>query len=217
MDADKGELRPDQWERLKGVVADALEQENVAERRAFVARACADDTTVRREAEAMLAFSPDRLEYEAESMARALRREEPSHADERIGSYQIIRELGRGGMGSVWLARRADQQFEKQVAIKLLKRGTDTDEVLRRFRGERQILARLEHPNIARLLDGGTTADGLPYFVMEYVKGVRITEFCAAQNLNVASRVELFLKVCGRFNSRTRTSSSTATSSQAIS
>jgi serine/threonine protein kinase/tetratricopeptide (TPR) repeat protein len=196
VDADSRELSPDQWERLKGVVADALERDDVAERRAFVAHACADDTAIRREAEAMLAFSPDRLENEAESMARALRRDEPSRADERIGSYQIVRELGRGGMGSVWLARRADRQFEKQVAIKLLKRGTDTDEVLRRFQGERQILAQLDHPNIARLLDAGTTQDGLPFFVMEFVEGERLTDFVWARALPLNERLHLFGKIC---------------------
>ncbi|HEX4629682.1 MAG TPA: serine/threonine-protein kinase [Chthoniobacterales bacterium] len=114
----------------------------------------------------------------------------------RIGNYELIRELGRGGMGTVWLARRADRQFEKLVAIKLLKRGTDTDEVLRRFQTERQILARLEHPNIARLLDGGVTDDDLPYFVMEYVDGRPITEFCRDHALTIEERLRLFLKIC---------------------
>jgi serine/threonine protein kinase len=159
-------------------------------------KACADDTAVRREAEAMLTFSPDRLEHEAESMARALRREEPSRADERIGSYRVVRELGRGGMGTVWLASRADRQFEKQVAIKLLKRGTDTDEVLRRFQSERQILAQLEHPNIARLLDAGTTEGDLPFFVMEFVEGERLTDFVWARALPLNERLHLFGKIC---------------------
>src|SRR5437660_3288985 len=95
----------------------------------------------------------------------------------RVGAYAIVRELGHGGMGAVYLAERADGAFEKQVAIKVLKRGTDTDEVLRRFSGERQILARLTHPNIAGLLDAGTTDDGLPYFVMDYVAGKPITKY----------------------------------------
>ena len=99
-------------------------------------------------------------------------------------------------MGAVYLARRADETFEKQVAIKILKRGTDTDEVLRRFRAERQILARLEHPNIARLLDAGTTVDGLPYFVMERIEGVPITDFCNERGLKSEERVRLFLQVC---------------------
>ncbi len=114
----------------------------------------------------------------------------------RIGSYELVRELGRGGMGTVWLAKRADQQFDKLVAIKLLKRGTDTDEVLRRFQAERRILARLEHPNIARLIDGGETDDGLPYFIIEFVNGLSITEFCRTKRLTIDERLRLFLRVC---------------------
>src|SRR3954469_6295871 len=114
-----------------------------------------------------------------------------------IDRYRIIREIGRGGMGAVYLAERADQQFEKQVAIKLIKRGMDTDQVLRRFQHERQILASLEHPNIARLLDGGTTDDGLPYFVMEYIKGERIDSYAEQQQLSIRARLELFRQVCG--------------------
>ena len=91
-----------------------------------------------------------------------------------IDRYRIIREIGRGGMGAVYLAERADAEYEKQVAIKLIKRGMDTDAVLRHFRNERQILASFDHSNIARLFDGGTTGDGLPYFVMEYVEGLPI-------------------------------------------
>ena len=108
----------------------------------------------------------------------------------------IVREVGRGGMGAVYLAARADQEFKKDVAIKLLKRGTDTDEVLRRFRAEREILARLEHPNIARLFDGGTTEEGLPYFVMEYIAGIPVTDFCLTRNLSLEERLRLFLKIC---------------------
>jgi serine/threonine protein kinase len=99
-------------------------------------------------------------------------------------------------MGAVYLAQRADGQFTKRVAIKVLKRGTDTDEVLRRFRMERQILANLEHPNITRLLDAGTTTDGLPYFVMELIEGTPITRFVQQQKIDVKGRLHLFLKIC---------------------
>ena len=99
-------------------------------------------------------------------------------------------------MGAVYLARRADRQYEQQVAIKLIKRGMDTEAMLRRFRNERQILAGFDHPNIARLLDGGTTEDGLPYFVMEYVEGVPIDEYCEREALDVAARLQLFRQVC---------------------
>lgn len=114
----------------------------------------------------------------------------------RIGAYKIVNELGRGGMGAVYLAERADGVFEKQVAIKVLKRGTDTDEVVRRFSAERQILARLEHPNIAGLIDAGTTDDGLPYFVMEYVFGAAITNYAGDRKLSVNERLELFRIIC---------------------
>ena len=99
-------------------------------------------------------------------------------------------------MGTVFLAERADGQFEKQVAIKILNRGADTAEILRRFRAERQILAKLDHPNIARLLDAGTTEDGLPYFIMDYIVGAPVTRFAVAQKLSTRQRLELFLKIC---------------------
>ena len=113
-----------------------------------------------------------------------------------IDRYRIIREIGRGGMGAVFLAERADDEYQKQVALKLIKRGTDTDSVLRHFRNERQILAGFDHANIARLFDGGTTESGLPYFVMEYVEGLPIDEYCNAQGLSVIERLKLFREVC---------------------
>lgn len=190
------QLTPERWERVKTVVADALECPTET-RAMFVTEACADDTVVFREVESMLAFSASKLDACVEALSSAREPVADAVAGERIGAYELVREIGRGGMGAVYLARRADHEYHKEVAIKLLKRGTDTDEVLRRFRGEREILARLEHPNIARLLDGGTTQDGLPYFVMEYVPGARITDFCFANNLSIHDRIHLFLKVCG--------------------
>jgi non-specific serine/threonine protein kinase/serine/threonine-protein kinase len=116
----------------------------------------------------------------------------PTH----IGPYRLIRRLGRGGMGTVHLAVRDDDAFEKHVAIKILKRGMDTEAIVRRFRHERQILASLNHPFIAGLLDGGTTLDGLPYFAMEYVEGQPITDYCETRALDTTGRIELFRKVC---------------------
>ena len=115
---------------------------------------------------------------------------------DRIGPYRVIAKLGHGGMGTVYLAIRSDHQFEQQVAIKLIKRGLDTDDILRRFYQERQILARLIHLNIARLLDAGSTEDGRPYFVMERVRGERIDVYCAAQKLSLIQRLLLFQQVC---------------------
>ena len=120
----------------------------------------------------------------------------PDMAGRRIGVYRLVRMLGHGGMGSVYLAVRDDEQFHKEVAIKLLKRGMDTDFMLGRFRQERQILANLEHPFIARLLDGGATDDGLPFFVLEYVDGLPITKYCTEKNLNLNERLRLFRLVC---------------------
>src|SRR5262245_35089982 len=114
----------------------------------------------------------------------------------RIGPYKLIREIARGGMGAVYLAARADEEYRKQVAIKIVKRGMDTEAIVRRFRKERQILAGLDHPNIARLLDGGTTEDGLPYFVMEYVEGLPLDTYCDTHKLSIAERLQLFRTVC---------------------
>jgi non-specific serine/threonine protein kinase/serine/threonine-protein kinase len=116
--------------------------------------------------------------------------------DRRVGPYRLVRELGHGGMGTVYLAVRDDDAFHKRVALKILKRGMDTDAIVRRFRTERQILAGLDHPNIARLLDGGSTADGLPYLVMEYVDGAPLVEYAEARQLDTAARLDIFLAVC---------------------
>jgi len=120
----------------------------------------------------------------------------PAIAGQQIGTYKVIRELGRGGMGAVYLAARADESFDKQVALKLIKRGMDTDAIIKRFVMERQILANLDHPNIARMIDGGTTNDGLPYFVLEYIEGTTITRYCDEHKLNTLERLKLFLQVC---------------------
>lgn len=114
----------------------------------------------------------------------------------RIGVYELTEEIGRGGMGAVYLAERADGEFRQQVAIKLIKRGMDTDFVLSRFRNERQILANLNHSNIVLLLDGGTTDDGLPYFVMDFVEGEPLHKYCDRKKLNLTERLEIFRQVC---------------------
>ncbi len=134
-----------------------------------------------------------------QAMADVFYTERPSQTTligKQIGSYEIIGYIGEGGMGSVHLAERSDGEFEKQVAIKLIKREIVADLNLRRFRRERQILAGLEHPNIARLLDGGTTDDGIPYLIMELVKGRPLLDFCRANELDTDTRIKLFLQVC---------------------
>jgi TolB-like protein/Tfp pilus assembly protein PilF/predicted Ser/Thr protein kinase len=173
-----------------------MEQPSVQRRTETLRQACADDPGLFREAEALLNQDTTSLEHFAEFAETWLRDDPPSRVGERLGAYAITREIGRGGMGAVYLARRADGQFEKQVAIKILKRGTDTEDVLRRFRDERQILANLEHPNITRLLDAGVTSDNLPYVVMEFVDGKPITDFVREEGCALSERLALFLKVC---------------------
>jgi serine/threonine protein kinase/tetratricopeptide (TPR) repeat protein len=190
-------MTPDRWQQVKNTLAAALECPDEHSRATFLATACGDDTALRREVESLLAQSDGELESVAEVIGIASTNSlHSADTGRKVGSYELIRELGRGGMGTVWLAKRADQQFDKVVAIKLLKRGTDTEEVLRRFQTERQILARLEHSNIARLLDGGTADDGLPYFVMEYVEGQPITKYADQHRLSVSDRLNLFRVVC---------------------
>ena len=113
-----------------------------------------------------------------------------------MSGYTLVREIGRGGMGSVYLAERSDGAFHKQVAIKLVQPGMNSADILARFRREREILASLDHPGIARLLDAATTEEGLPYFVMEFVDGQPIDRWCDERKLNVTQRLELFRAVC---------------------
>ena len=201
------------WQRLKSMLVDALEQESPAARTAFLERSCLDDTGLLREAESLLAETEvllqdatDDLEECADRAAAFIPREDVSEIGQRIGAYMIIREIGQGGMGSVYLGARADGYFQKQVAIKLLKRGNDSEEVLRRFRAEREVLARLDHPNIARIIDAGTSESGRPYFVMEYIEGTPITRFVEEDKESVAGRLNLFLKICGAVEAAHRNS-----------
>lgn len=148
-------LNPGRWQRLKDILAEVLDNASPEKRAETLNQLCAEDTALLREAQKLLGQDTTIFEEFAEIAAKRLRSDERDRIGERMGAYAVVKELGRGGMGAVYLAERADGQFEKRVAIKVLKRGTDTDEVLRRFRIERQILANLEHPNITRLLDGG--------------------------------------------------------------
>jgi tetratricopeptide (TPR) repeat protein len=120
----------------------------------------------------------------------------PRALERPVGPYKLLRELGRGGMGVVYLAARADAEYQKRVAIKVIRLGMDESEVVRYFRRERQILASLDHPHIARLLDGGTTEDGLPYLVMEYIEGLPVDEYCDGRRLPIAERLKIFEQVC---------------------
>src|SRR6476646_8845669 len=193
-------MDPAPLERLKEIFHSARELQP-GERDAFLTGACDNDDQLRREIEALLESDRAAENFIADPPARLVAdafggSPDPSEAGRMIGQYKLLECIGSGGMGAVYLAERADQQFQMQVAIKLIKRGMDTDSVIRRFQHERQILASLEHPNIARLLDGGTTDDGLPYFVMEYIRGVRIDRYAEEHELSINARLELFRRAC---------------------
>jgi serine/threonine protein kinase len=191
------QLEHQRWWQIDELFQEALVL-TVQDRAAFLTSACAGDAQLRREVEALLATEEEADSFLATPPVKFRQSALPEEAavGQRLGAYRLLRELGRGGMGAVYLAERADGQFQQQVALKLIKRGMDTDEIISRFRHERQILAGLNHPNIARLLDGGTTADGLPYFVMEYIVGQPIDRYCAEQQLGVEARLQLFRDVC---------------------
>jgi non-specific serine/threonine protein kinase/serine/threonine-protein kinase len=166
-------------------------------RSAALAAACGDDAELRAEVERLLDADRRATAFVGDASAGIQRVASTVLPElDHIGPYRIVRELGRGGMGTVFLAERDDAQFTMRAAIKLIKRGMDSDAVLERFRHERQILAGLEHPNIARLLDGGTTSEGLPYFVMEYVDGLPVDEYCRTHRLSIEERLDVFIQIC---------------------
>ena len=190
---------PEAWARVQEAFAAAVDLQPT-QRALLLDRVCGEDETIRREVEALIeadARMAGLIEHPVSGLPRELLLEgEEAFAGRQFGAYRAVRELGRGGLGTVYLGARADDQYQKEVAIKVVRRGLDTDDILRRFRAERQILAQLEHPNIARLIDGGTTDGGLPYFVMEFIKGEQIDVYCARKQLSIQQRLELFTKVC---------------------
>jgi serine/threonine-protein kinase len=195
-------MRPadDRWDRIKELFEAAVDLDP-SKRAALLEKECGGDEALRVEIESLLQSDVQTAGFIERPAFEIPRDLFPNNGEEpfvgrQFGAYQVIHEIGRGGLGAVYLAARADDQYRKQVAIKLVRRGLDTEDILRRFRNERQILAQLDHPNIARLIDGGTTDSGLPYFVMEYVKGEPINAYCDAHALPTAERLNLFRKVC---------------------
>lgn len=191
-------MTAEQWQQVKSLFDQALDHPK-SERKSWLRSECPDAGMLDEVLSLLDAHTDDEefLEHqtaEGRDWAAALRPE--SMVGQTLGHWRLVEEIGQGGMGTVYRAVRADDDFQRQVAIKIVSRGMDTDQLLRRFRVERQILANLEHPYIARLIDGGTTASGMPYFVMEYVKGVPLTEYCDRQRLGVTARIELFRKIC---------------------
>ena len=192
-------LQSDRWNRVAELF-DAAVALSGAERTRFLEQECGDDPELRVEIESLLAADEDDSEFMEDSpleVPRELFADTPTElSGEKFGAYRIIREIGRGGLGTVYLGQRADEAFEKEVAIKAVRRGLDTEDILRRFRAERQILAQLDHPNIARLIDAGSTEEGRPYFVMEYVEGEPICSYCETRKLSTTERLQLFRLVC---------------------
>ena len=188
----KPAVKPD-WQHIFGLFERAVEVPD-GERQAWLDRACGGDEVVRHAVEEML-----EADRRGETFIdRGIGRELPRSAAEarRIGSYRLLRQIGQGGMSTVYLAVRDDDAFQRRVVVKLVRRGMESDAILRRLRTERQILAGLDHPWVARLFDGGTTDDGLPYFVMEFVDGVQVDTYCEQHRLNVEGRLALFVKIC---------------------
>ena len=194
-----GAVNTERWQQFKQLFQDALERPE-AERAAFLDAACAGDPLLHSEVEALLAAHAEAGSFLVEpALGPAAVAPAGSFDDadpETIGAYRLVKSLGEGGMGRVYLAVRADDAFRKQVAIKVIKRGMDTEAIVRRFRQERQALASLNHPYVAKLLDGGTTADGRPYFVMDYVEGLPIDGYCDRHRLTTSERLVLFRSVC---------------------
>jgi serine/threonine protein kinase len=193
-------MNAERWQKIDELFCLALARD-AQDRARFLAEACADDESLRKEVEALLASHQRANGFiQAPAVEDALKliadESDKTVRGRRIGVYEIIREISQGGMGTVYLAARADEQYKKQVAIKIVRRGFDNKFIVARFLSERQILANLDHANIARLLDGGATEDGAPYLVMEYIQGLPIDEYCDTKKLPIDVRLNLFRTVC---------------------
>ena len=187
---------PENWDRVKELFALALERDP-QERSSFLRQACGGDDSLRTEVDSLLAsFDGAPAFLEDSPVVDLISAQSRAISGKRIGAYRIIREIGHGGMAIVYLGERDDQNYRKQVAIKMVKAGIDTAQILQRFRNERQTLAALDHSNIVKLLDGGSGEDGSPYLVMEYVEGLPIDQYCDLHQLSVDDRLRLFREVC---------------------
>lgn len=198
-------MTPERWQQIEEIFHEALELD-VAERNQFIKERSVNDAELKSEVEKLLSQFEEASSFIEQPLYDSSRNnvlsallddvDDDPMVGTLLGNYRIEREIGRGGMGAVYEAYRADGEFRLRVALKVVKRGVDTDFVLRRFRNERQILAALDHPFITRLIDGGTTPDGRPYFVMEYIDGQPLYRYCDREKLNINERLELFCRVC---------------------
>jgi non-specific serine/threonine protein kinase/serine/threonine-protein kinase len=188
---------------LETLLAAALDISGAAERRAYLDRVCGGDAALRAEVESLLAANSAAGEFllrpaavgagaAQETVSMPLLTEK---AGARIGRYKLLEQIGEGGFGVVWMAEQKEP-VRRRVALKIIKLGMDTKEVVARFEAERQALAMMDHPHIASVFDGGATDTGRPYFVMELVKGVPITAYCDANQLSTRERLDLFMQVC---------------------
>jgi eukaryotic-like serine/threonine-protein kinase len=195
-------MEPEYWRRVERVLDVALESDPTSWRD-VLDQECEGDRNLREDVENLLSRYPTAqsfleappIEAAAALIAESRPTTDVTYDGRRVGAYRIVRQIGRGGMSRVFLAQRADGEFEQQAALKLLRPGLDSDIDQHRFRAERQILASLNHPNIARLLDGGVGDDGRPYLVLELVDGEPIDRYCTEQRLNVRKRLDLFLAI----------------------
>jgi eukaryotic-like serine/threonine-protein kinase len=192
-------ITPEVWKRVEEVFSGAMEVSE-EERRAFVDRMCGDDPEIRDEVLSLIANANGAegslhgaVASEMDAVATALASIKVGH---RVGPYRLVSLIAEGGMGEVFLVERDDANFQRRVAIKLLRWGYGNADAINRLRDERRILAGLDHPNIVRLIDGGTTEDGLPYLVMDYVEGVTLTHYARDHRLSVRERLGIFIEVC---------------------
>ena len=192
-------MQPERWQQIDAIFQAVVDCEP-EKRKALLETSCGGNAELRGEVESLLsAYEKARFTVALafpDGMKLLEQRACKLDVGRRIGPYRVLREIGQGGMGSVYLAARADEAYQKFVAIKLIRQGLNTEDIVRRFRSERQILAALDHPNITHLLDAGSTEDGLPYFVMEYIEGKPIDTYCDDHNLNITERLKLFQAVC---------------------
>ncbi len=188
------------WQKIEEAVVIAVEISDKQKRELWLSEFCKGDEKLKSEIESLLVFEKESANFLENSVdpyvAKILPETENNFSGKQFGHYKILSEIGTGGMGAVFLAQRDDGEFEQRVAIKIIRQAIAESELINQFKRERQILASLNHPNIAKLLDGGVSADGLPFLAMEFVEGETITKLAEKENLNLEDRLKLFIKVC---------------------